>query len=157
MSKYTDDLSAEDLIHHIAFDYVEMSHDKVAHAYRDHMRICRSWLEKHLPKKHKLNPAAARARALLDDYISPAEIPDSTCPIRPIPSNPWFIKLRQTLERQAMLEDRLGLLDENGELVDLLVTKPSLSPKKRKAASRPKDAGSVGYVDHGFRSQDDFG
>ena len=44
MSRYTNQLSAEDLIYTIARDYVELSNDKV-HAQRDeHMRWCSDWL-----------------------------------------------------------------------------------------------------------------
>jgi len=45
MSEYTKNLTAEQLIHYIASDYVELSHDKVVWQRNDFMRICQEWLE----------------------------------------------------------------------------------------------------------------
>ena len=45
MSKYTKELTAEQLIEYIARDYVELSHDKVLWQRNDHMNICREWLD----------------------------------------------------------------------------------------------------------------
>ena len=47
MSEYTKNLTAEQLIHYIANDYVELSHDKVLWQRNDFMRICQEWLEHH--------------------------------------------------------------------------------------------------------------
>ena len=44
MSKYTSQLSAEELIKYIANDYVELSHEKVHLMYHEHMQICAEWL-----------------------------------------------------------------------------------------------------------------
>jgi hypothetical protein len=43
-AKYTNRLDAEGLIRHIAFDYVEMSYDKVHYKYLAHIQQCREWL-----------------------------------------------------------------------------------------------------------------
>ena len=45
MSEYSKRLTAEQLIHYIASDYVELSHDKVRWQRDDFMRICQEWLE----------------------------------------------------------------------------------------------------------------
>lgn len=45
MSKYTKQLTAEQLIAYIANDYVELSHEKVLIQRNDFMKICREWLE----------------------------------------------------------------------------------------------------------------
>jgi hypothetical protein len=45
MSKYTKQLSAEQLIHLIGHDYTELSHEKIVVQRDWHMRICREWLE----------------------------------------------------------------------------------------------------------------
>lgn len=45
MSKYTQNLSARQLIQYIANDYVELSHDKVQWQRDDFMKICREWLQ----------------------------------------------------------------------------------------------------------------
>ena len=45
MSEYTKNLTAEQLIHYIANEYVEISHDKVAWQRNDFMKICQEWLE----------------------------------------------------------------------------------------------------------------
>lgn len=45
MSKYTNGLTAEQLIAYIAYDYVELSHDKIHWQRDDHMKICAEWLE----------------------------------------------------------------------------------------------------------------
>jgi len=44
VSKYTNDLTAEQLIYFIANDCVELSHDKIVWQRDDHMKICREWL-----------------------------------------------------------------------------------------------------------------
>lgn len=44
MRNYTNQMTAEDLIRYIAYDYVELSHEKVEHAYHEHMQMCREWL-----------------------------------------------------------------------------------------------------------------
>lgn len=51
MSKYTDNLTAEQLIQFIANDYVELSHDKILWQRNDHMKICGSWLEKNMKQE----------------------------------------------------------------------------------------------------------
>ena len=51
MSEYTKNLTAEQLIHYIANDYVELSHDKVVWQRNDFMRICQEWLEHN--REHK--------------------------------------------------------------------------------------------------------
>lgn len=48
MSKYTDQLTAVQLIDYIAKDYVELSHDKIRWQRDDFMMICRSWIEANL-------------------------------------------------------------------------------------------------------------
>ena len=45
MSKYTNQLSAEELIKYIANDYVELSHEKVELMYHEHMQVCREWIQ----------------------------------------------------------------------------------------------------------------
>ena len=45
MSEYTKNLTAEQLIHYIANDYVELCHDKVLWQRNDFMKICQEWLE----------------------------------------------------------------------------------------------------------------
>ena len=45
MSEYTKNLTAEQLIHYIASDYIELSHDKVLWQRNDFIRICQEWLE----------------------------------------------------------------------------------------------------------------
>jgi hypothetical protein len=45
VSEYTKNLTAEQLIHYIANDYVELSHDKVVWQRNDFMKICQEWLE----------------------------------------------------------------------------------------------------------------
>ena len=45
MSEYTKNLTAEQLIRYIAWDRVELSHDKVVWQRNDFMRICQEWLE----------------------------------------------------------------------------------------------------------------
>jgi hypothetical protein len=45
VSEYTKNLTAEQLIHYIADDYVELSHDKVLWQRNDFMKICQEWLE----------------------------------------------------------------------------------------------------------------
>ena len=44
MSEYTKNLTAEQLIHYIATDRVELSHDKVEWQRNDFMKICQEWL-----------------------------------------------------------------------------------------------------------------
>ena len=46
MIKYTDQLTAEQLIAYIANDYIELSHDKVVWQRNDWRTACRSWLDK---------------------------------------------------------------------------------------------------------------
>ena len=50
MSEYTKNLTAEQLIHYIASDYVELSQDKVVWQRNDFMRICQQWLEHNGPR-----------------------------------------------------------------------------------------------------------
>lgn len=45
MSKYTRELTAEQVIAYIANDYVELSHDKVRWQRDDYIKICREWLD----------------------------------------------------------------------------------------------------------------
>jgi hypothetical protein len=45
MSEYTKNLTAEQLIHYIASDRMELSHDKVLWQRNDFIRICQEWLE----------------------------------------------------------------------------------------------------------------
>lgn len=45
MSEYTKGLTAEQVIAYIAYDYVELSHDKVLWQRNDYIKICREWLE----------------------------------------------------------------------------------------------------------------
>lgn len=47
MSEYTKSLTAEQVIAYIAYDYVELSHDKVLWQRNDYIKICREWLEAH--------------------------------------------------------------------------------------------------------------
>jgi hypothetical protein len=49
MSSYTNTLTAEQLIHWIAHDYVELSHDKVLWQRNDHMKACKNWLKENIP------------------------------------------------------------------------------------------------------------
>ncbi len=44
MSKYTNKLTAEQLIRYIASDYVELSAEKIVWQRNDHMKICKDWL-----------------------------------------------------------------------------------------------------------------
>lgn len=44
MSRYTNQLSAEELIKYIANDYVELSLEKALLMYHEHMQICAEWL-----------------------------------------------------------------------------------------------------------------
>jgi hypothetical protein len=46
MSKYTDSLTAEQLIHYIATDYYELSYDKIRSQRDEWMKNCRDWLAK---------------------------------------------------------------------------------------------------------------
>lgn len=48
MSRYTDNLTAEQLIQYIANDYYELSHDKIRWQRDDWKQACQSWLEKNL-------------------------------------------------------------------------------------------------------------
>ena len=45
MSKYTDMLTAEQLIRFIATDYVELSYEKAIWQRNDHIFICKTWIE----------------------------------------------------------------------------------------------------------------
>jgi len=45
MSEYTKELSAEQLIRFIAYDYVELSYDKIVWQRNEYIKICREWLE----------------------------------------------------------------------------------------------------------------
>ena len=53
MTKYTDLLTAEQLIRFIANDYVELSHEKIAWQRDDHIRICRDWLTRNSANARK--------------------------------------------------------------------------------------------------------
>ena len=44
MSKYTNQLTARQVLEYIANDYVELSHDKVRLQRDDYIKICREWL-----------------------------------------------------------------------------------------------------------------
>jgi len=44
MTEYTKNLTAEQLIHFIATDYIELSYEKIVWQRDDHMKICREWL-----------------------------------------------------------------------------------------------------------------
>ena len=58
MSKYTIQLSAEELIEYIATDYVELSHDKVRIQRDDYQKICREWLaHRHQTQNQGVNDA----------------------------------------------------------------------------------------------------
>jgi hypothetical protein len=45
MTRYTDNLNAENLIKYIANDLVELSQDKVLLRYHEHIQMCRDWLK----------------------------------------------------------------------------------------------------------------
>ena len=45
MSEYTKELSAEQLIRFIAYDYVELSYDKIVWQRDEYIKICKEWLE----------------------------------------------------------------------------------------------------------------
>jgi len=47
MTEYTKNLTAEQLIHFIATDYIELSHEKIVWQRDDHMKICCEWLANH--------------------------------------------------------------------------------------------------------------
>jgi hypothetical protein len=51
MSKYTRQLTAEQLIRFIANDYVELSHEKIAWQRDEFIMICREWLKHNVEKK----------------------------------------------------------------------------------------------------------
>ena len=55
MTKYTNTLTAEQLITFIANDYVELSHDKIRWQRDEHMKICGEWL-KHQASLIELDP-----------------------------------------------------------------------------------------------------
>ena len=44
MTGYTNALTAEQLIRHIATDYVELSQEKIANQRDYYIKICREWL-----------------------------------------------------------------------------------------------------------------
>jgi hypothetical protein len=67
MSKYTDVLTAEELIRFIATDYVELSHDKVVALYHEHMKICRDWIAVNQPTFHA-GGLEGLPRPLKDDF-----------------------------------------------------------------------------------------
>lgn len=50
MTKYTDALTAEQLIQYIASAYIENSNEKVAEQRNHYIKICREWLEANKPK-----------------------------------------------------------------------------------------------------------
>jgi|FreactcultureFD7_1027221.scaffolds.fasta_scaffold08123_6 hypothetical protein len=52
MSKYTRQLTAEQLIRFIANDYVELSHEKIAWQRDEFIMICREWLKHNVEKEH---------------------------------------------------------------------------------------------------------
>ena len=68
MSRYTNQLSAEDLIYAIARDYVELSNDKVRMQRDDHMRWCSDWL--------KCNHARKEINQLLQPMLGSDELVD---------------------------------------------------------------------------------
>ena len=55
MTEYTKNLTAEQLIHFIATDYIELSHEKIVWQRDDHVKICREWMLNNLLEKKDEN------------------------------------------------------------------------------------------------------
>lgn len=69
-NSYTTGLTAEQLIRHIAFDYYELSHDKVRNQ-RDHfMKICRDWLVEHVVSTSLNMLSEAKEKETLVDFFN---------------------------------------------------------------------------------------
>lgn len=75
MSKYTDSLTAIQLIDYISRDYVELSHDKIRIQRDDFMRMCKDWMYTNV---HHHEQAAAHEEAVSDqldvDYSGWADL-----------------------------------------------------------------------------------
>jgi hypothetical protein len=48
MTDYTRNLTAEQLIRHIATDYFELSYDKIVWQRNEFIKICKEWLEENI-------------------------------------------------------------------------------------------------------------
>ncbi|UTU08091.1 hypothetical protein CcrC1_gp405 [Caulobacter phage C1] len=139
MSRNYAEMSAQSLIKFIAHDFVELSHDKVQNQYHAYKRMCREWLSaRH--KGGKVNPLKVRQEAIVRGLTERGD--------GAIFLGSQIDVISQMAGRIALLEDKLGLLDDEGCLVALASTKPK---KKRDA-----DRSNVGYVENGYREQDDF-
>lgn len=64
MSDYTKNLSAEKLIEFIAYDYVELSHDKVLLQRNEHIKMCREWLQHNHENKLNLEMNLLRSHSI---------------------------------------------------------------------------------------------
>ncbi|UTU09710.1 hypothetical protein CcrBL47_gp425 [Caulobacter phage BL47] len=133
------EMSAQSLIKFIAFDFVELSHDKVQHQYHAYKRMCREWLAAR-NKGSKVNPLKVRQDAIVRGLTERGD--------GAIFLGSQIDVIHQMAGRIALLEEKMGLLDDEGTLIALASTKPK---KKRDA-----DRSNVGYVNNGYREQDDF-